>query len=39
MPPILALSRRRGNAPLDLTEAERLELPSSANEALKAKRT
>lgn len=34
MPPILALLRRRGNGQLDLTEAERLELPSSANEAL-----
>lgn len=34
MPPILALLRRRGNGRLDLTEAERLELPSSANEGL-----
>lgn len=38
MPPILALLRRRGNAPLNSTEAERLKYPSSANETLKEKR-
>lgn len=39
MPPILALLRRRGNGQLDSAEAERLELPSPANDALKEKRT